>query len=185
MATTGQPEWVALPVETLNDLLEQIWHTLCCYYDASGKLPDIKSLFEGAPLSDPIRAANIVFVNMLLDIVENVGRFSPWYTRPARAFGLVSIHDPVTGQNIWMLAPEAEQRWQPWLKDLSDAINQNYSFLQAMILVDKLMEQYAADQQSLLAAHCSCDPPRTIQVASSVLEKAKIVCHACLQPFEV
>jgi hypothetical protein len=170
------------PVELLNSALEQVWHTLCCTYDASANLPDIKTLFTGADLRKPFQAAKIVVANMLLDVMENVGRFSPWYTRPARAFGLTSIRDPVAGRSRWLLAPEAVQKWQGVLGELSTAIEQNYSLIQAMILVDGLMEEVAPGEAWLIA-RCACQPPRTIQVTRSVLDKAEIMCDACLQPF--
>jgi len=182
MVPKDDQEMILDPVEVLNDLLEQAWHTLCCSYDATGSLPDIKALFHEANLSKPFQAAKIVIVNMLLDVMENIGRFSPWYTRPARSFGLVSIRDPVTKSNRWMLAPEAVQKWGDVLDRLSIAIEQNYSLIRAMVFVEGLMEE-ASPGDTWVIASCHCNPPRTIQVTQSVLAKAEILCDACMQPF--
>jgi hypothetical protein len=169
-------------VDILNDLLEQIWHTLCCTYDANGNLPDVNTLFEGINLNDSGQAANTIVANMLLDLMENIGRFSPWYTRPTRSFGLVSIREPVSKHNRWMLAPEAVYKWQNYLDRLSKSIERNYSMLKAMMLVEDLMRDNKT-HEPLIIARCSCSPPRTIQLTESVLKKAEILCDACMQPF--
>lgn len=170
------------PVQMLNDVLEQIWHTLCCSYDATGNLPDAKMLFERADLNKPFQAAKTVIANMLLEMMESIGRFSPWYTQPARAFGLTSIRDPVSDNTRWMLAPEAVQKWGEILDHLAAAIEKNYSLIQAIVYVEGLMEE-AAPGDTWVIARCSCQPPRTIQVTTLVLEKAEILCDSCMQPF--
>jgi hypothetical protein len=169
-------------VEMLHDFLEEIWHTLCCSFDSTSSLPDVKSLFAGADLSDSIQAADNVVANMLLEVMENVGRFSPWYTRSTRAFGIISIREPVSNRNQWMLAPEAVQKWQAHLDRLSNAIDRNYSLLKAMILVEGFMEKETTLETTIIAK-CGCNPPRTIQLTQSVLQKAEILCDACMQPF--
>lgn len=184
MVTSGERAPTLEPVELLNQALELAWHNLCCTYDASGELPEIRSLFMNADLRRPSQAANTVFANMLMEVMENIGRFSAWYTRPARAFGLVSLQDPVSGRAHWMLAPEAVARWKDLLDYLEKAIDVNYSLIQAMMYVEDLLEQASPGDQWVLA-HCLCDPPRTIQVTRSALDKAEILCHACLQPFNV
>jgi len=178
----GERNKILDPVEMLGDLLEQIWHTICCSFDSAGGLPDIKTLFEQADLSEPPQAAKKVIANMLLEAMENVGRFSPWYTRPTRAFGLISIREPVSNHSQWMLAPEAIQKWQDQLDRLSIAIEKNYSLLRAMILVEGLMGGETS-QEPLIIARCGCNPPRTIQLTQSVLDKAEILCDSCMQPF--
>jgi len=169
-------------VEILNDLLEQVWMNLCCAYDAMGNLPEIKTLFEGADLSRPLQAAESVIANMLLEVIENVARFSPWYTRPARSFGLTSIREPVSKRIRWILAPEAVFKWQDILQNLSQSIEENYSLIQAMLFVEGLMDQVTPGE-TWFEARCSCKPPRSIQVTQAVLEKAEIICDACLKPF--
>ena len=129
MAPINEQDQIMDPVEMLTESLQQIWHHLCCNYDASGKLPDVKALFLNADLSDSMEASKMVVRNMLLEVMENIGRFSPWYTRPARAFGLASLRDPVSGHSQWILAPEAVQKWQPTLDELAAAIDKNYSLI--------------------------------------------------------
>lgn len=169
------------PIETFNALLERIWQNLCCTYDAIGDLPDFKSLFGNANGHNPFQAAKQVFTNMLLEIMQNIGRFSPWYTRPARAFGLTSLRDPVDQSKRWMLAPEAVLQWQPLLESLSQAIEKNYSLIQAMLYVENLMVEPSPEEWYL--AQCQCAPPRHIRITRSILEKAEIICEACKQPF--
>jgi hypothetical protein len=110
------------PVEILEGLLKCAWTELCKMYDAYGNLPDMQTLFEGADLSIPKQAAETVIVNMLLEISESITRFSPWYTKPARSFGITSIRDVKKNRNRWMLAPEAIQKWQSIITPLSTAI---------------------------------------------------------------
>ena len=79
------------PIELLDRTLEQSWETLCATYDVDTDLPNAQNLFTRAALKTPPKAAETVLVNMLMEVIENVGRFSPWYKQPARAFGLVSL----------------------------------------------------------------------------------------------
>jgi hypothetical protein len=176
------PHKVADPVEILEHSLDMVWHDLCCTYDASGHLPSVTTLFEHADLAKPYQAARTLLANMLMEIMENIGRYSPWYRRPARAFGLTSIRDPLTGASQWMLAPEAAQKYQTTLDQLSTAIEKNYSVIHAMILMEGWMDKPPA-QVDWVVAHCECDPPRTIQVTRDVLRQAEIRCDACLRPF--
>jgi hypothetical protein len=182
MGSSNLQETILDPVEMLTGSLEQAWHNLCCSYDATGDLPDIKALFEGADLSNSKLSAQGVVANMLLDMMENIGRFSPWYTQPARAFGLISMRDPIKGDIRWRLAPEAIQKWEDTLELLSHAIERNFGLIQAMLYVEDLMDQVSPGD-TWVTAKCGCHPPRTIQLTSSVLVKAEILCDACGQPF--
>ncbi len=91
MNTANRSTAVHDPVEQLNDVLQRTWYLLCCTYDATAALPDFKTLFCGASISVTFQISQAVLVNMLLEVMENIGRFSPWYTRPARAFGLLEM----------------------------------------------------------------------------------------------
>ena len=186
------------PIELLNNVLEQVWHNLCCTYDASADLPDLKSLFNGPDLSKTFQISEAVLANMLLDVMENIGRFSPWYTRPARAFGLIRLRNPLeknipistvrnssrTRVQRWMLAPEAVMKWQPALAELSEVIEATYPLIQAMLLVENLMDQVAPGD-TWITARCGCAPPREIQVTQAVLNKGEILCDACYQKFRL
>jgi hypothetical protein len=179
------------PAQMLTDVLEQVWHTLCCSYDAMAGLPDVQSIFSRADLSRPSLAAQTALANMLLEVMDSVGRFSAWYTRPARAFGLTSMNDPTspgTGNaNVkgrrWFLAPEAISKWHLELDQLSEAIDANYPLIQAMLLVEGLMDQ-VTQGDVWVHARCGCSPPRIIQVTRRVLEREEIICQECLLPYK-
>jgi hypothetical protein len=170
------------PIDLLDNALEQTWHAVCAAYDVSAEMPSTQNIFMQAPLGTPPKAAECVVVNMLTEVTECMGRFSPWYKQPARAFGLVSLRDSVTGKSHWLLAPEALKHWQPWLLKLTRAIKLNNGLIQATLLVENLPEEDLQDP--LVIAQCGCFPPKRIQIGISILEKTAIICDACHQPFE-
>ena len=170
------------PIDELDEILEHTWRTLCDYYDVGGELPGVQSLFNGADITIPNQAAEIVIANMLTDIVCSIGRFSPWYTKPARAFGLSAIRDGKTKCIRWVLAPEATQKWEELIDPLADSIHQNSGLVQAMLYVESLMEDLP-HQIACVTARCNCLPPHTIKVNKSVLDKMEIYCNVCKQPF--
>lgn len=181
MAPTNMIDRTVDPVEVLRDAIECAWSTICQSYDVTTCLPDMQYLFAGVDLSHPNRAAEAVVVIMLQEVIESVGRFSPWYKQPARAFGLTSTRDLRTRQVKWMLAPEAVQSWQAVLAPLADAIRNYRGLIRAMVLVDDLMGNIESDP--CVTACCRCDPPHSIQIRRSVLVKAEILCEKCLQPY--
>jgi hypothetical protein len=170
------------PIDLLDNTLEQTWETLCAAYEVSTDLPNTQNLFANATLKTPPKAAETVFVNMLTEVIENVGRFSPWYKQPARAYGLVSLRDPITGHSRWLLAPEALQRWQVTLQTLTQAIKLNNGLIQATLLVENFADGELNDPQVI--AQCNCYPPKRIQINMSILDKTAIICDKCQQPFE-
>ncbi|MFN2234068.1 MAG: hypothetical protein ACK2U1_07545 [Anaerolineales bacterium] len=170
------------PIDLLDNVLEQTWDAVCEAYDVSAEMPSMQNIFMQAPLGTPPKAAECVVVNMLTEVTECMGRFSPWYKQPARAFGLVSLRDSVTGKSHWLLAPEALQHWQPWLQKLTQVIKLNNGLIQATLLVENLSETDLQDP--LVIAQCGCYPPKRIQIGVSILEKTAIICDACHQPFE-
>ncbi len=169
------------PVNALNECLEQAWSTLCETYDASISLPNIVVLFDNVNLSNPDQAAQAVFVNMLLEVIESICRFSPWYTKPARVFGLNSVRDPVTNRMYWVLAPEASQRWDHLLDPLSHVIMKYSGLIKALLLGERWGG--AEDDDPNVTACCGCIPPRVIQLKRSILVKEKIVCDRCMQVY--
>ena len=169
------------PIELLDNCLEQSWATLCAAYEVECALPNTQNLFSNAAIKTPPKAAETVLVNMLTEVIENVGRFSPWYKQPARSFGLVSLRDPVTGQSRWLLAPEALQRWHDLLQNLTQAIQRNNGLIQATLLIENLVEDELDDPQVL--ALCACHPPKRIQINLSILDKTAIICDECQQTF--
>ena len=187
MSSDPTIEYTTDNTDILNDALEKAWIVLSDVFDENKasclpRLPDLLTLLEGIDLSTPERAAERVLSNMLLEIIENTSRFSPWYRMPARAFGLVSIRDTVSGCNRWILAPEAVQRWQPIIQPLAKAIWKNTGLIQAVLLVESLLQD-APENDPCVEARCACFPPRTIRVKKSVLERASIFCDKCLCAF--
>ncbi len=170
------------PVEMLDDALEHAWDTLRKTYEVSAELPEMLALFSGASLSSPDQAAESVLVNMIMEVMESVGRFSPWYRMTARAYGLTSIRDSTTNRVHWMLAPEALQKWQKILENLALAIEKNSGLIQAMILVEGFTMKDEAENPCVVA-RCDCTPPRTIRLQRSIFDNAEIVCNLCHQPF--
>jgi hypothetical protein len=170
------------PVEALHASLERAWWCLSQAYDTTTSMPDLSSLFAGVDLSRPEQAAQAVVVSMLQEVMEAVGRFSPWYKQPARAFGLTSVREPLSLRSYWLLAPEAAQRWRDILEQLSGVIRRYSGLIQAMLLVEDLMGDISADDPCV-TARCACWPPRTVQLRKSVLDKAEIICENCSQPF--
>ncbi|MGD2158451.1 MAG: hypothetical protein PVG32_16350 [Anaerolineales bacterium] len=170
------------PVDLLDAAIEGAWEGFCTEYEVSAEMPDMKTLFLGAELDIPNLAAECVIINMLTDVIECLGRFSPWYTKPARAFGLVSIRDRRTNRYRWMLAPEALRRWADVLDKMTLAIRKNIGLIQATLLVDNLVMEEICEEPRV-NAHCDCVPPRVIQINQIVLIETKIICDACKQPF--
>lgn len=182
MPLNHTPERTLDPVEQFHDCLEQSWLAVSRAYDASSRMPDLRELFSGTNLSIPDQAAESVLVNILLEVMENVCRFSPWYTCPPRAFGLISLRDNAAACTRWTLAPEAIQKWEAALAALSEAIRKYNGLIKAILLVDGLMARSEEDDPYVTAC-CSCMPPRAIQIKRSILIKAEILCDQCRQPY--
>ena len=182
MAPTEAADRVLDPVEAINASLEHAWTNLSKAYDVTGGLPGLADVFMGADLSRPEQAAQAALISMLQEVMGIVGRFSPWYKQPARAYGLYSMVDPLTRRTNWVLAPEAVQRWREELDRLGGVIRKYGGLIKALLLVDDLMEDLPVNDPCV-TARCSCWPPRAINLRKSVLDKAEIVCENCLQPF--
>jgi hypothetical protein len=181
MVPTETLDRITDPVEVLREAIENAWIAACKAYDVTTCMPDMQTLFAGADFSRPNQASESVLVVMLQEVIESVGRFSPWYKQPARAFGLTSMRDSKTNQLKWMLAPEAVQRWQSTLAPLATAIRKYSGLIRAIILVDDLMMDI--DSDPCITAVCNCTPPHTIQIRKSVLDKSEIICERCLHPY--
>lgn len=165
----------------LVDVLHWAWAQLGQPYGVSSDLPPMNLLFAGTDLDSPGQTAETVFVNMLTEIIECIGRFNPWYTRPAEAFGLISVR--IGGQlPRWLLTPAAMDRWHSVLDVLALAIERNTVLLQVATFADELEPAFAPDITHVIA-QCSCKPPRTIRVKRSLLYQSSIVCTTCEQPF--
>ena len=168
------------PVDSLNLAVKNAWQVVCDTCDVSSGVPDLPVLFQGVDLTMPGQAASTVMANMLLEVMESVGRFSPWYKMPARAYGLVSIRDRSSDNLHWSLAPEASQKWCDILESLAVAIRRNSTYIQATVFVDGYIN---GQEQCIITVGCGCLPPRKLQVTRKELENADIICDACSHPF--
>jgi hypothetical protein len=181
MSPTDTVDRIVDPIEAINTSIEKAWRAVCRAYDESACLPEMQVLFDGADLSRPNQAAETVIVNMLMEVIENVGRFSPWYKRSARAFGLTSVREGQANRVRWLLAPEAVQKWQEVIAPLATVIRKYNGLIRAMVLVDDLMQDIPGDP--CVTARCGCNPPHVIQLRLSVLAKTEIICETCMQPY--
>jgi hypothetical protein len=176
------PDHILDPADAFGAELDRVWRTVSETYDVKAGVPDIQTLFKGVDLDEARQAARGVLVNMLDEIIQNVCRFSKWYTQPARAFGLTSVRDSFTHQTRWLLAPEAERRWKNELKVLERVIDEHCGLLQAVLLVDRLMEE-APEEDPYVVIRCRCSPERRIQVRRSILKTAELICDECKHAF--
>lgn len=177
-------EWIQNaidPVERINQVIENAWEEIRATFEVSGCAPELQDLFRGVDLADARRAAEGLVVAMLQEVCERVGRFSPWYRSPARAYGLTSVRDKQTNQVRWVLAPEAALRWQKVIEPLRVMITKYSGLIQALVLVANLTEDFGEDP--CVTARCACSPPLVVQLKKSVLDRGQIMCQQCQQPF--
>jgi hypothetical protein len=170
-------------LEVLDSAIELGWVEISQHYDVSAPQPPLECLFRDADLNTSSEAAEVVVVNMLLDVIERVDRFSCWYTRSANDFGLTSIWNCETKCHQWILTMEAYIQWIDVIQTIRQAVEANLGVLQGILLVEHLMNNQAKKSSPCIIAHCQCSPPRFIKINTAALEKAKIICDACLEPF--
>lgn len=161
--------------------IDHAWNAISSTYDVTAPPPSIEALFRKVDITSTGEAAEDVIANMLLEVIENIDRYSPWYTKPASEFGLTSVWNCEQKCHQWILTMEAYIRWIGVIHNLQTAIDKNCSVLQGILLVDELMNDQEEDE--CVIAHCGCEPPRYIKVKCSMLDQANIICDACLQPF--
>ncbi len=171
------------PVEIINREVEEVWNEIRTVYDVTGSVPELHDLFLGVDLAktEPESAAEALVVSMLEEVSERVGRFSPWYKKPARAYGLSSIYDKQANQVRWVLAPEARLQWEHIIECMAGLIGQYRGLIRALALMSELTENMGSDPCILV--HCGCLPPLNIQLKKSIFERAHIICQECSQPF--
>ncbi len=176
---------MVVAVDVLDDILEETWQAICSAYHVTADLPEMQVLFAGVDLTAPERAAEMVVVNMLTEVVEHVGRFSPWYKKPARAFGLVRLRVSAINRVQWILAPEAAERWRDRLEPLAHTIRRNTGLIEAIQLVDDVIRRSQAPQEddSCVLVGCDCVPQRVILINQSILHSTEVICKACHHPF--
>ena len=174
--TRAQPDTI-----DLLEALQQAWRSICAAYDVNAELPETSCLFEGADLRMPKSAAESIVANMLLNAMEEVGRFSPAYKQP---IGLIHIRDRAANRSSWLLSPETRERWQNILHPLTLAIERNRGLLLAADVLGELMKSGLCDESRVMAC-CLCVPPRMILINRTALGHANIVCETCQQPFHL
>ncbi|MEJ2747008.1 MAG: hypothetical protein P8183_03700 [Anaerolineae bacterium] len=173
----------AVPTEdVLLTTLQQVWQDVSGTYDVIASMPDPAILFDDIPLDQPREAAEIILVNMLLEAMECVDRFSPWYTQPATTFGLTTVLDEETRHVDWGLSRKGMAHWRPQLDELSVVIEKHSSLIEAMMLVDGLLTA-VTNEDALILAQCHCLPCRYIRLKKSILNKTEIICDICHQAF--
>ena len=171
------------PLDTIDllEALQQAWRSICAAYDVNADLPETPCLFEGADLRLPKPAAETIVANMLLNAMDEVGRFSPAYKQP---IGLIHIRDRAANRSSWLLSPETRERWQIILRPLALAIDRNRGLLLVADVLGELMKSEPCDEARVMAC-CLCMPPRVILINHAVLGNANIVCETCQQPFHL
>lgn len=174
--THAEPETI-----DLIEALQQTWRSIGAVYDVNADLPETPCLFAGADLRLPKQAAEAIVANMLLSVMEKVGRFSPAYKQP---IGLIHIRDRAANRSSWLLSPETRERWQGVLHPLALALERNRGLLLAANVLGDLTRSDSCDEARVMAC-CLCVPPRVILINRAVLDNANIVCETCQQPFHL
>ena len=174
--TRAQPETI-----DLIEALQQAWRSICVTYDVNAELPETPCLFEGVDLHLPKQAAESIVANMLLNAMEEVGRFSPAYKQP---IGLIHVRDRAANRSSWLLSPDMREHWQHVLHPLALALERNRGLLLAADVLGEFTKSGPCDEARVLAC-CLCVPPRVILINRAVLGNANIVCETCQQPFHL
>ena len=176
VVTHAQPETI-----DLIDALQQAWRSICAAYDINLDLPATHCLFEDADFRLPAQAAETIVANMLLEAMEEMGRFSAAYKKP---IGLIHVRDRAANRSSWLLAPEMRERWQTVLQPLALAIERNRGVLLAANVLGELLKSTPCDESRVMAC-CLCVPPRIILINRTALGHTNIVCDTCQQPFHL
>lgn len=172
------------PIDGFYEVLLLVWESISRQYDVLTELPDSRTLFQDVDLRDPCEAAETVVRNMLTDVTQLVDRFSPWYTMPARSFGLFSYRDIISHKTEWRLAPEALEKWSTQIEMLAAEFDQKSGLIDAIVLISEL-DILDDSPWDTVVAKCECEPPREISVPRSFLTESSIVCNDCKQKFEI
>ena len=165
----------------LLEALQQAWRSIGAAYDVTAELPETSCLFEGVDLRLPQQAAESIVANMLLNAMEEVGRFSAAYKKP---IGLIHVRDRAANRSSWLLSQETRARWQGVLQPLAVALERNRGLLLAADALGELLKSEPCDE-SRVTAGCLCVPPRVILINRAALGHANIICETCQQPFHL
>jgi hypothetical protein len=174
--THAQPDTI-----DLFDALQHAWRSICAAYDVTADLPETSCLLEDVDVRLPKQAAETIVANLLLSVMEEVGRFSLAYKHP---IGLIHVRDRAANRSSWLLLPETRERWQSVLHPLALALERNRGLLLAADVLGELTKSGPRDESRSMAC-CLCVPPRVILINRTVLGNANIVCETCQQPFHL
>lgn len=169
--------------EDIFDALDRAWEEISRRYDVIGERPAFQQLFEGANLDPPEAAAEAVIAGMLLEVIDRVDRFSPWYTHPAKAYGVASRRDPEANRLSWGLTRDGLNYWRAQMQDLSAAIRRDRGLVLAGLYVERLDES-DPEKSGLVEAMCACSPPRRILVPASLIVSQQVFCEECGRAFQ-
>ena len=169
-------------MEDLFNVLGEAWTQITAAYDVHAEFPEIKTVFRGAHHPDPCISAEMIVRNLISEVTQLVHRFSPWYTQPARAFGLVSYRDPVTHRNNWRLAPEAVQKWEGLIDRIAAELYQKNGLVEAVLFIDQLDILEEESSESVVAV-CECTPPKELLIKRIFLDQGAIICRECEERF--
>ena len=78
MASAEVQETVLDPYEAFKDAMAGAWRALSETFDVSRGFPEMNDLFRHVEFGDAEQAAQMILVNMLLEVMERVCRFSAW-----------------------------------------------------------------------------------------------------------
>lgn len=179
--STAKPD----PVAALGAALSEAWEAICATTDVVADMPSLRELFAGADEGDAATVAEAVVVNMLTEVMGWVCRFSPWYTKPASAYGLVQVRNEATGAVRWGLSQEGLSQWRGILIELANALQGKSGLVQILLLVDELMDGEELEEEECATAACACCPPRLILVKRAILDEVEIRCDVCRARFNV
>lgn len=117
----------------LKAVVDHMWSAMCSPYDVDAEpFPPLECLCSGVDVSNPEEAARGILVNAIGALMERVGRFSPWYTKPASEFGLAMVsHHSRLGAR-WGLTDGAEEQYRVLLDDLAAAIRTQGAVVEAI-----------------------------------------------------
>lgn len=164
--------------EDIFDALDWAWKEVGYRYDVIAERPSFQDLFEGADIRQPEAAAEVVIANMLMEVIERVDRFSPWYTEPARYYGLVSRREPASNTTQWRLSQDGFGRWCRLIDRLATDIRKDQGLLLATLFLEEC-DSREGDGAEVVEVCCVCDPPRHLLMPTHLVASGQIICTDC------
>jgi heterodisulfide reductase subunit B len=173
---------IAEAEEDIFAVLDWIWRDVSHSHDVLSERPSLGQLFDAVDLGSPVKAAEMVIANMLLEVIQQVDRFSPSYKKPASAFGLTSSRVRYDRNLRWILSPEGVRCWGTHIQKLASLIRKDVGF----IVVSMYLQGQDPDEGGnlkLIKVRCSCIPPRYLLMPAPLMDRHKIICEECGSKF--